>query len=1340
MGRVVVLFCGLVFLAGSTAALGKLKPKPSLHSRRMQAGSAAKSKRPSVAGVHRGKKLPPHQKGEAIVRFRRGVGVHSARSAASSMNAEVKKEFRLLSARKNRQYSLVKSADLTTEELLERLRRNPNVEAAWPNYIRQIDILPNDPSFGQLWGLHNTGQPVDGDTGSSDADIDAPEAWDAATGGGIVVADIDTGVDYTHVDLEANMWVNPGEIAGNGVDDDLNGYIDDIHGIDSYNGDTDPMDDHGHGTHTSGTIAAVGDNGIGITGVSWDAKIMAVKSFSASGYGNDAAEIEAIEYVVALKNAGVNVVAINASWGGSGGSDDEDDPLRAAIALAGDAGIVFCAAAGNDYGNDNDGYPHYPSSYSLPNIIAIAATDQDDGLANFSNYGPDSVDIGAPGDNIYSTVPGTDYVPAAGDIFFDDMESGVGSWIHGGTLDTWALSGENVHGGVSAWSDSPGTSYADDTNSWLAYNADIDLSAYTGQSIALGFWAEVNMEGCCDYFTIEMSGDGGATWAQQGGYINGVAGWQAYSYLIPDSYKTSQFRFRFRLDTDYSITYNGVHIDDVGIGDAVSGAYEFNNGTSMATPHVTGAVALMAAAYPAEGVGTRVNRIYSGVDPLPSLAGKVTSGGRLNIASSIASDLEFRPLLTGLTPAQGLSPGTTVTLSGSDFGPDPGKILFLDSFVSGQRTSQFRFRFRLVTDDSWNGDGILIDDVRVGSGEAEYFFDDTEGGALGWISGGTNNNWMISAGDAHSPTHAWSDSSGSYTYNTDAWFGVANDIDLSGTEAESVTLGFWAKTDLDTGDYVYVETSPDGGVTWYQVGVLSEVSGWGPHSFSIPGVGAEAPVISWSDTLIEARVPEDGGGMIVVEKVGGSLSRSLSGSAWSAGPSSGTGRDGAATVAYDGKIYLFGGYTDGGYYDTGAAEVFAPSSGWSAIAPLPATRANMAAAVVDGKIYLIGGDDDYIAVSDVYAYDPAADSYEVKASLPIPVDFASAVSVGGKVYLAGGSRDDYPYETALHSLYVYDPAADTWTQGASMMEDRMGHGALEVDGKIYVFGGMNDVDGYLSSVEIYDPDTNSWNYGSSLPMSLARMGAASDGRLVYLVGGTNGDWWDEPLSIFITYDPATGISRSEENSLRNPYAPRAACGAVYLEGPGSGLYAVNGSGVNVSLDSVERLAIGEDLVLDFGAAYGVWSFSNNDQQQWKSINAGSPELMATGDFDGNGRDDAVFYFGPAAGVWAWYNNDPTSWVSVIKASPEIMTAGDLDGNGQGDILFDFGAAGVWVWYNNDQGSWSRAVDSPAAEIIAVGDLDGSGQDDVIVDLGPEGVWAWYNNDPGTLSLITSLDP
>ena len=277
-----------------------------------------------------------------------------------------------------------------TDAAAEELERQRAVEYVEPNFVLRASRLPNDHFFNEQWGLRNVGQYG----GKSGADVRAIEAWDAATGANVTVAVVDTGVDYAHADLVPNSWTNPLDPA-NGVDDDQNGFVDDVHGADFVDEDSNPTDDAGHGTHVAGIIGAKGNNSIGVAGVNWDAKIMALKFLDADGQGNTADAANSIDYAV---SHGARV--INASWGGPAFSQ----ALYQAVRRAGDKGVVFVAASGND-GENADAKPDFPAAFDLPNVISVAATDSGDDLADFSNYGAVSVDVAAPGDDIESTVP-----------------------------------------------------------------------------------------------------------------------------------------------------------------------------------------------------------------------------------------------------------------------------------------------------------------------------------------------------------------------------------------------------------------------------------------------------------------------------------------------------------------------------------------------------------------------------------------------------------------------------------------------------------------------------------------------------------------------------------------------------------------------------------------------------------------------------------------------------------------------------------------------------------------------------------------------------------------------
>ncbi len=313
---------------------------------------------------------------------------------------------------------LVRSTGASAEVVQDVLASNVAVAAFERDELQQFQTIPDDPLWGQLWGLENTGQ----GSGVADADIDAAAAWGISTGSrDVVVAVVDTGIDWRHADLADNIWTNSGEIAGNGIDDDGNGFADDVHGYNFAGNSGDPADDNGHGTHVAGTIAAVGGNGVGVTGVSWSASIMALKFLAADGSGYTSDAVRAIHYAALQRlQYGVNVRVINMSWGGGGFSES----LQAAIRAAGEAGILCVAAAGNN-AKDNDTASQYPSNYDAANLIAVAATDRSDHLATFSNYGTTTVDLAAPGVSILSTYPNNRYVSLSGTSMATPHVAGV---------------------------------------------------------------------------------------------------------------------------------------------------------------------------------------------------------------------------------------------------------------------------------------------------------------------------------------------------------------------------------------------------------------------------------------------------------------------------------------------------------------------------------------------------------------------------------------------------------------------------------------------------------------------------------------------------------------------------------------------------------------------------------------------------------------------------------------------------------------------------------------------------------------------------------------------------
>ncbi len=354
---------------------------------------------------------PQYEPGQVLVKFKSDVGLANAQSLAADMGLSTIRHFDVPESMQKSfggelfQFALQEGE--TVEQAVARLSGQEGVAYAEPNYKIQVQAEPNDLD-SRLWGLKNTGNPG--------VDVAAPAAWDLTTGApngqGPLIAVIDTGIDYNHPDLAANVWTNPGEIPGDGIDNDGNGYIDDVHGANMINGGGDPLDDNRHGTHCAGTIGAKGDNGEGVVGVNWNATMAGVKFLDGGGGGTYADAIEAVIY-----SGRIGARVTSNSWGGGGGSEALKDAFRSNPAL-------HICAAGNS-GQNADQRPHFPSGFDLDNIVSVAAHDRTDKLARFSNYGARSVDVAAPGVDIYSTLPNGQYGSLSGTSMATPHVSGV---------------------------------------------------------------------------------------------------------------------------------------------------------------------------------------------------------------------------------------------------------------------------------------------------------------------------------------------------------------------------------------------------------------------------------------------------------------------------------------------------------------------------------------------------------------------------------------------------------------------------------------------------------------------------------------------------------------------------------------------------------------------------------------------------------------------------------------------------------------------------------------------------------------------------------------------------
>ena len=572
----------------------------------------------------------------------------------------------------------------SVEHALERYRHSPAIEYAEPNYIHQLSAIPNDTQFRtSLWGLHNTGQTVNGTVGTADIDIDAPEAWDITTGSSnVIIAVIDSGIAYDHPDLAANMWRNPGEIPNDGIDNDGNGRVDDVFGYDFHSDDSEPMDpidltgrgNRGHGTHVAGTIGAVGNNSSGVTGVMHTVKLMALKAGGVDGGLPSSAIAEAIKYAV---DNGARV--INASFTRRGACSQLE---YNALSEANEKGVMVLAAAGNldKLGPDNDANPIFPASYSttkcgsaLPNVISVAAIDQKGAIAGFSNFGATSVQIAAPGVDINSTKPTSN----TRDLFlhnFDSNPTGLG-YTFSGTNNSWGFTNALSSSPSTSMTDSPAGNYLNNT-----------VSVATGPTFSTAGQRGCRLESllrlATQETTEEIGGDGIQTDVSGGGvnWFSGGSGWTGTTdgrfdrftmAELPDRKPSVQYHFEFI--SNPSIVDDGVYLDDVRAY-CVSGTpsatndYQFLSGTSMATPHVTGVVGLLLSINPNLTVAQIRNAILNTGEASPDLKDKVSSGRRLNAFNALNS---IAPTFAVMVAKNGTGTGTVAsTPAGINCGGD----------------------------------------------------------------------------------------------------------------------------------------------------------------------------------------------------------------------------------------------------------------------------------------------------------------------------------------------------------------------------------------------------------------------------------------------------------------------------------------------------------------------------------------------------------------------------------------------------------------------------------------------------------------------------------------------
>src|SRR4051794_7717144 len=541
-----------------------------------------------------------------VVRYR--TGASAAQRQAAAAGARNARSAGFLS----RTELLTLPAGAEPRAVAARIAREPGVAWAEPEVRYRGAAVPNDPLFGEQWALRNAGQRVLDRSGTAGADISAPAAWDLETGRpDVTVAVVDSGVASDHADLAPNLWTNAGEVAGNGVDDDGNGFVDDVHGWDWVDGDNAPRDLMGHGTHVAGIAAGRGGDGSGTAGIAWGARIMPLRVLDSYDAGSSVDIAQAFAYAARMGARVVNASILGADAQVIGDVVREHPET------------LFVTAAGNSH-TDLDASPTYPCSLPYDNVVCVGASDEDDQLASFSNYGPGTVDLAAPGVRVLAPQP------ALRTVFGDDFESAKG-WTGG-----WATTDEQASSPTHGFADSPHADYADSTTR-QSDSPTFDVTGLSGCRAELRLWLELAHSGDewsltgTDVDANEDEVGASVAWPAR------LAGEWVHGWLLDLRHHV---RMRLRLASGASGHAAGATIDDLLVrcidpAAAPGQSFDYFSGTSMAAPMVSGVAALLWSRNPGLSVAQVRAALLNGADRVPGVAGRVATG-RLDARAALA--------------------------------------------------------------------------------------------------------------------------------------------------------------------------------------------------------------------------------------------------------------------------------------------------------------------------------------------------------------------------------------------------------------------------------------------------------------------------------------------------------------------------------------------------------------------------------------------------------------------------------------------------------------------------------------------------------------------------------
>jgi subtilisin family serine protease len=771
--------------------------------------------------------------GRVLISFQEGIRDSEKQEILAGISPYLRMDPETASPHFNVAY--IEQEDLAVRDVVSRLKEDPRVRVAEPDYkVYALETIPNDPSFLNLWALRNTGQGAYGSSSCTTcskpgADISASEAWDLGTGSAdVIVAVIDSGVDYTHPDLAANI-----------LRDGSNKVI----GYDFANNDDNPMDDLGHGTHCAGIIGAVGNNGIGIAGVNWKVKIMPLKFLSSGGSGSTSGAVLAIDFAVAN-----GATILSNSWGGGGNSE----LLLEAIRRAERAGVLFVAAAGNSAANIDSGGA-YPAAYSrtVSNVVAVAATDSYDQLSYFSNYGPKACDIAAPGESIYSTVPSgscpyctpSGYASMSGTSMAAPHVAGAAALIKS-RFPQLSLTGLKAR---------------------LLYSADrpVEMDGYTR-------WGRLNVfaamqddtvppAGLSNFVVTKASGTGlRLSWTASGDNetVGRVSAYQVFYNTDPDLVTATMIEPGIRpgaFGTEESFDLTGLTpdtvfyvflraLDKVGnaspvaiAGPVKTGSVGYSDGAEGNSIFTT----INGAAWSTTSEDSRSGR-WSYVSPVYTSGVQISTvrminpvyvSGPMYLTFWMKRDLADSDFILPIISDQ--NTGISTTLLNYYNGSSPWTRYRVD--LSGYAGHYVKFGFTLYSGAGSSAPGVLhrvwVDDLSFVT-LVKGWEDNVEG--ISTFSG--FSPWSITNESSYSPTHAWSDSPyANYKQNARSPLMQTTSVVLPDSLG-ALSLVFRSKLDLEEDrDYLEIYGSQDDGASWEYISALTGKSDWAAHSFELPG-------------------------------------------------------------------------------------------------------------------------------------------------------------------------------------------------------------------------------------------------------------------------------------------------------------------------------------------------------------------------------------------------------------------------------------------------------------------------------------------------------------------------